>query len=71
VSWISSSNRQAVWKRAFAKWKAREEPYPLLPAGFQIAKEPSDIGEQQIADLGFLGERRVDLGNGFFKSQCL
>jgi hypothetical protein len=28
VSWMSSSNRQAVWKRALAKWNARAEPYP-------------------------------------------
>ena len=26
VSWINSSNRQAVWKRAFAKWNARAKP---------------------------------------------
>ena len=28
VSRISSSKRQAVWKRALAKWNARAEPYP-------------------------------------------
>ena len=32
VSWISSSNRQAVWKRAFARWNARAKPYPCCRA---------------------------------------
>ena len=26
VSWINSSNRLAVWKRAAARWNARAEP---------------------------------------------
>ena len=26
VSWINSSNRQAVWKRALVRWNARAEP---------------------------------------------
>jgi hypothetical protein len=26
VSWINSSNRQAVWKSALARWNARAEP---------------------------------------------
>ena len=26
VSWINSSNRQAVWKRTLARWNARAEP---------------------------------------------
>ena len=32
----------------------------LLP-DFEIAEEPPDVGEEEIADLGFLVERGLDL----------
>ena len=28
VSWITSTNRQAVWNSVLARWSARIEPYP-------------------------------------------
>ena len=42
----------------------------LLP-NFQIVEEPPDVGEEEVTDLSFSLERGYDLGNGFFKSQCL
>ena len=33
----------------------------LLP-GFEIVEEPTDVGEQEVADLGLLVERGFDLG---------
>jgi hypothetical protein len=32
----------------------------LVP--FKVADEPADVGQEQIADLGFLVDRWVDLG---------
>jgi hypothetical protein len=34
--------------------------------GFQIIEEPTDVGEEQVADLGFLVERRLDLAERVF-----
>ena len=42
----------------------------LLP-GFEIVEEPADIGEEEVADLGLLVERRLDFAKGFLRSQCL
>jgi hypothetical protein len=38
----------------------------LLP-NLQIVEQPPNIGEQQIANLGLLVERRLDLGKGSFQ----
>ena len=42
----------------------------LLP-DFEIAQEPTDIGEEEVADLGLLLERRFDLGKGVFQIPVL
>jgi hypothetical protein len=38
----------------------------LLP-GFEIVEEPADVGEEEVADLGLILERRFDLGKGVFQ----
>ena len=42
----------------------------LLP-DFEIVEQPADVGEEEVADLGFALERGSILAKGFFKSQCL
>ena len=42
----------------------------LLP-GFEIVEEPTDVGEEQVADLGLLVERRLDLRKRVFQVPVL
>ena len=42
-----------------------------LLAGFQIFKEPANVGKEQVANLGLILDRGIDVGKWFFKSQCL
>ena len=42
----------------------------LLP-DFEIVEEPTDVGEEEIADLGLLVERGLDFRKRVFRSQCL
>jgi hypothetical protein len=35
----------------------------LLP-GFEVVEEPTDVGEEQVADLGLLVERGLDFREG-------
>ena len=37
----------------------------------QVAEQPTDIGERQVADLGFLVERGLDLGKRVFQIPVL
>ena len=38
----------------------------LLP-DLEIVEEPTNVGEEQVADLGFLVERRIDLRKRVFQ----
>jgi hypothetical protein len=38
---------------------------------FQVCEEPADVGEQQLADLGFFVERGLDLGERVFQVPVL
>jgi hypothetical protein len=49
----------------------REGGAVAMPPGFKIVEEPTDLGEEEVADLGLLVERGIDLANGFLRSQCL
>ena len=49
----------------------REGGAVAIAAGFEVVEEPTDVGEEEVADLGFLVERGSILANGFFRSQCL
>ena len=40
----------------------REGGAVALSPGLKIVEEPTDLGEEQVADLGLLVERRFDLG---------
>jgi hypothetical protein len=42
----------------------------LVP-DFKIVEEPTDIGEEEVADLGLIIERGSILAKGFLRSQCL
>jgi hypothetical protein len=42
----------------------------LLP-GFQIVEEPADVREEEVADLGLLVERRLDLRKRVFQVPVL
>lgn len=42
----------------------------LLP-GFEVVEEPTDVGEEEIADLGFVLERRFDVREGVFQIPML
>jgi len=42
----------------------------LLP-GFQIFEQPTDVGEEQVADLGLVMKRRLDLGERVFQVPVL
>jgi len=66
VSWINSSNRQAVWKRALVRCGA-----VALPPGLKIVEEPTDLGEEQVADLRLLVERGLNLRKGVFQVPML
>ena len=35
---------------------------PLARLILEVVEEPTDVGEKKIADLGFLVDRRLDLG---------
>jgi hypothetical protein len=70
VSWINSSNRQAVWKRALAKWNSKGGAISLLPAS-QIVEESTDVGEEEVTDLGLLVERGLDFGKRVFQVPVL
>ena len=39
---------------------------PLL-LDCEIVEEPTDVGEEEVADLGFVLERRLDLGKRVFQ----
>jgi hypothetical protein len=70
VNWINSSNRQAVWKRALARVEREGRAVALLP-DFEIVEEPTNVGEEQVADLGLLVDRGFDLGKGVFQIPVL
>jgi hypothetical protein len=53
-----------------AKWNASAEPSSLL-SGFEIVEKPTDVGEEEVADLGLLVERGLDLGKGIFQVPML
>ena len=52
-------------KQRISQVECQGRAIALLP-GFEVVKEPPNVGEEQIADLGFLVERGVDLGKRVF-----
>ena len=42
----------------------------LLP-DFEIVKEPTNLGEEEVADLELVVEGRSIFAKGFLRSQCL
>jgi hypothetical protein len=69
VSWIGSSSGRRFGE-SVGQVESEGGAVALLP-NFEIVEEPTNVGEEQVADLGLLVERGSILANGFFKSQCL
>jgi len=48
-------------KEGIGQMEREGRPVALLP-DFEVVEQPTDVGEEEVADLGLLVERRLDLG---------
>ena len=58
---VETQRTSTAWQSAQVSWISGGA-IALARTAFKVGQKPPDVGKEQVADLGFLLDRGIDLG---------